>query len=375
MEERIRSLQEELNEARASKRRRVQSDSHTGPEHVQHSDASDSEIPTPRDNTSQAAFEAAACGGDRDEGSYTLNNPKGAMRFFGESSHFSIASPEGVGWLDNTKGNNMWRHASRCSLPLPSKSETLELVHEYFEAFNKTVPLFRPENFMIQVNRHYSWNPNEGSSWWAAFNIVLAFAYKQRAEGSGGSSDDWQKFLGHVRNAMNVITELFMRTCDLLAVQGLLGLALYFQGTPNPKPLFMFSAATVRLSHSIGLHKSNSFGLPESQVEERERVFWIAFILDADVSQRTGRPRSQDTRDFSTLLPCENPHDRLGIMETRGTKINFFSALARLAIIQRKAYDTVYSTDEFRKTCEELMKDFGHNETLRVITTLFYRIS
>jgi hypothetical protein len=84
MEERIRSLQEELNEARASKRRRVQSDSHTGPEHVQHSDASDSEIPTPRDNTSQAAFEAEACGGDRDEGSYTLNNPKGAMRFFGK---------------------------------------------------------------------------------------------------------------------------------------------------------------------------------------------------------------------------------------------------------------------------------------------------
>jgi hypothetical protein len=67
---------------------------------------------------------------------------------------------------------------------------------------------------------------------------------------------------------MNVVTELFMRTCVLLAVQGLLGLALYFQGTPNPQPLFMFSAVAVRLSQSIGLHKSNSFGLPESQAEE-----------------------------------------------------------------------------------------------------------
>jgi hypothetical protein len=66
MEERIRSLQDELNEARASKRHRVQSDSDTGPEHVQHSDASDSEITTPRDDTSQAAFEAEACGGDPD---------------------------------------------------------------------------------------------------------------------------------------------------------------------------------------------------------------------------------------------------------------------------------------------------------------------
>jgi hypothetical protein len=84
MEERIRSLQEELNEARASKRRRVQNDSDTGPEHVQHSDASDLEIPSPRDDTSQAPFEAEASGGDRDEGSYTLKTPKGAMRFFGK---------------------------------------------------------------------------------------------------------------------------------------------------------------------------------------------------------------------------------------------------------------------------------------------------
>ncbi|OQD82659.1 hypothetical protein PENANT_c020G01715 [Penicillium antarcticum] len=380
MEERIRSLQEELNEARASKRRRVQSDSDADPEQGQHSDESESEIPSPRDDTSQVPYEADTNGGDRDEGSYTLKTPKGAMRFFGASSHFSIASPEGAGWLENTKGNNMWRHAvqrngsrwrladwypkalqddsqSRCSLPLPSKSETLELVHEYFETFNKAVPLFRPESFMIQVNRHFSWNPNEGSSWWAALNVVLAFAYKQRAEGSGGSSDDWQKSLGCVRNAMNVVTEFFMRTCDLLAVQGLLGLALYFQGTPNPQPLFMFAASAVRLSHSIGLHKSNSLGLPEPQVEERKRVFWIAFILDADVCQRTGRPGSQDTRDFSTLLPFEDPPDGLGMMEIRGTKINFFSALARLAVIQRKACDTLYSTEGFKKTREELMKD------------------
>jgi hypothetical protein len=112
-----------------------------------------------------------------------------------------------VGWLDNTKGNNTWRHAvqrngSRWRLAdwypeqvltaTIAKSETLELVHEYFETFYKAVLLFRPESFMTQVNRHYSWNTNEGLSWWAAFNIVLAFAYKQRAEGSGGS-DDWQK--------------------------------------------------------------------------------------------------------------------------------------------------------------------------------------
>lgn len=84
MEERIRSLQKELNEARASKRRRVQSDSDADPEHVQHSDESDSEMQSPRDEPILAPYEAETNGGDRDEGSYTLKTPKGAMRFFGK---------------------------------------------------------------------------------------------------------------------------------------------------------------------------------------------------------------------------------------------------------------------------------------------------
>ncbi|KAJ5170501.1 uncharacterized protein N7500_003284 [Penicillium coprophilum] len=382
LEQRIETLQDELNEAHAAKRRRLPSNEDTGPEHVEPSGFSDPGLQYPTNDAAHAPFEAEADPdrGDGDGGSYTLKTPKGAMRFFGASSQFSIVSPEGVGWLESKTGNNLWRHTaqrnssrwrladwypralqddfqSRCSQPLPSKAVILDLVHEYFDTFNKAIPLFGPESFMKMVSRHFSWNPNESPSWWAAFNIVLAFAYMQRADSSGASSDDWQKCLGHVKNAMNVVTELFMRTCDLLAVQALLGLAIFFQGTPNPQPLFMFAAAAVRLSQSIGLHKSNSFGLPMSQVEERRRVFWIAFILDADICQRTGRPAAQDTRDYNTLLPHVNPSDSLGVVEIGNAKINFFLALARFAVIQRKVYDQLYSTDAFNKTNEQLMKD------------------
>ncbi|KAI2703525.1 transcriptional regulator family: Fungal Specific TF [Penicillium roqueforti] len=380
LEQRIQSLQDELNQAHASKRQRLLSDEETGPEHIQPSEASDSELPSPRNDNAPASFEAEADRDDGDGGSYTLKTPKGSMRFFGASSHFSIVAPEGVGWLESKTGNNVWRHVaqrnstrwrladwyprtlqddlqSRCSQPLPSKAIILDLIREYFDTFNKALPLFGPESFMPMVSRHFSWNPNESPSWWAAFNIVLAFAYMRRAESSGATSDDWQKCLGHVKNAMNVVTELFMRTCDLLAVQALLGLAIFFQGTPNPQPLFMFAAAAVRLSQSIGLHKSNSFGLPVSQIEERRRVFWIAFILDADICQRTGRPAAQDTRDYNTLPPPENPSDGLGVMEIENTRINFFSALARFALIQRKVCDELYSTEAFNKTKEQLMKD------------------
>ncbi|KAJ9488105.1 hypothetical protein VN97_g5192 [Penicillium thymicola] len=56
LEQRIQSLQDELNEAHASKRRRLPSDEDTGPEHVQPSEASDLELLSPRNGTAQTYF-------------------------------------------------------------------------------------------------------------------------------------------------------------------------------------------------------------------------------------------------------------------------------------------------------------------------------
>lgn len=210
---------------------------------------------------------------------------------------------------------------------------------------------------MKLVDRHFSWNPNNSPSWWGALNIVLAFAYRNRAEKPDNSGDEWQKCIGHIKNAMSVTTELFMRTCDLLAVQTMIGLALFFQGTPNPQPLFMFTAAAIRFSQSIGLHNSSSFGLSESQVEERQRVFWIAFMLDADICTRTGRPAAQDIRDFDTPLPSHYPQDGLGVIESQGVRVNFFSILAEFALIQRRVYDRLYIKEALEKPISERADD------------------
>lgn len=54
-------------------------------------------------------------------------------------------------------------------------------------------------------------------------------------------------------------------------------------GTPNPQPTYYFVAAAIRLSHSIGLHKRGSgFNLNAAEIEQRKRVFWIAYMLDKE---------------------------------------------------------------------------------------------
>ena len=54
-------------------------------------------------------------------------------------------------------------------------------------------------------------------------------------------------------------------------------------GTPNPQPSFFLVAAAIRLANSIGLHKRGSgFNLNSVEIEQRKRVFWIAYILDKE---------------------------------------------------------------------------------------------
>jgi hypothetical protein len=59
---------------------------------------------------------------------------------------------------------------------------------------------------------------------------------------------------------------------------------MFLMGTPNPQPSFFLVAAAIRLSHSLGLHKKAQMftGLEHSEMEQRKRVFWIAYMLDKE---------------------------------------------------------------------------------------------
>jgi hypothetical protein len=59
---------------------------------------------------------------------------------------------------------------------------------------------------------------------------------------------------------------------------------MFLMGTPNPQPSFFLVAAAIRLSHSLGLHKKGSIftGLENAEIEQRKRVYWIAYMLDKE---------------------------------------------------------------------------------------------
>ncbi|KAI9679816.1 MAG: hypothetical protein M1817_004830 [Caeruleum heppii] len=315
-----------------------------------------------------------------------VTNSSGETRYFGSSSGFSIFSPKGIQWVNDKTGDssfqsmvataaeddNKWIHwkpeifsdifIRRVFKPLPPKHEALSLLKDYFDNFNCMFPLFHEPTFMHLVEMHYSNDPYEGSGWWASLNTALAIAHRLRVMSNVVPHEEDQKAWGYLKNALGVLTELTMRNTDLLSVQALLGMSLFLQGTPNPQPSFFLVAAAIRLSHSIGLHKRGSgFNLRPAEIEQRKRVFWIAYMVDKDICLRSGRPPAQDDDDMNVELPSEDPADDIGNIPLAegGGKINLFRLMCSFAIIESKVYKQLYSTKASRQSDGALLNTIG----------------
>lgn len=304
----------------------------------------------------------------------------------GSSSGFSIFSPKGIQWVNEKTGDksfqqmishvsmddhkwNNWKPEVFADLfqrpvflPLPPKHEAMSLLKDYFDNFNCMFPLFHRPTFMHLVERQYSKDPYQGSGWWASLNVALAIAHRLRVMSNLVSHEEDEKAWGYMKNAMAVFSELTMRNTDLLSVQALLGMALYMQGTPNPQPSSLLVGTAIRLSHNIGLHKRGTgFNLNPIEIEQRTRVFWIAYMLDKDLCIRSGRPFAQDDDDMNVDLPDTDPEDNIGnipLADGKG-KMNLFRVMCELALIESKVYKKLYATKATKQTDGELLQTIG----------------
>ncbi|KAL9102501.1 MAG: hypothetical protein Q9163_002366 [Psora crenata] len=315
-----------------------------------------------------------------------LTNNCGDAKYIGSSSGFSIFSPKGIQWINEKTGDTSFQEmitkppdqdvkfaywkpevfndlfAQRTFQPLPHRDEALSLLRDFFENFNCMFPLFHEPTFMHLVHRNYSSDPYKGSGWWASFNVALAIAHRLRVMSHLVPQEEDKKGWGFLKNAMGVFTELTLRNTDLLSVQALLGMALFLLGTPNPQPSYFLVAAAIRLATSIGLHRRGmAFNLNPVEIEQRKRVFWIAYILDKDICLRSGRPPAQDDDDMNVDLPTEDPSDNIGnipLADGKG-KANLFRFMVTFAIIEGKVYKQLYSTKASRQSDGALLNTIG----------------
>ncbi len=127
-------------------------------------------------------------------------------------------------------------------------------------------------------------------------------------------------------------------------------------------PSLILIAATMRLAHKLGLHsRAASAHLDPVERRQRDRVFWLAYILDKDLSLRAQQPSVQLDDDIDLALPCSSPTENeedgstAGIVVTADGKaqMNFFLVRVQLASIEGGVYDCLYSTRAVNRSPEE----------------------
>ncbi|KAH7126542.1 fungal-specific transcription factor domain-containing protein [Dactylonectria estremocensis] len=248
------------------------------------------------------------------------------------------------GYIIDPPDVSLWPHPAPelrpVSLParqqLPIKAVALELIKETFSNYNRFLPLFNEEDFLREFQLKYSTSNPGDAGWWACLNVVLSIAHRLRALRTLDPTHENILACGYIQNALGVISELNVSNRSLSAVQALVGMACILQGTPNPEPASMLVAAALRLAQAMNLHRECSDpALTKSQAEIRRRVFWKVYVLDKDISLRTGRPFSQDDDDMDVRLPSNT--------SLEPCNVDLFNYRIGLAVIQGQVYKQLYS--------------------------------
>lgn len=228
-------------------------------------------------------------------------------------------------------------------LALPPRQEVLLAAEKFLLTLNSVLPLFHPKSLLRCIDTWYENVDQQDCTIWAVVNVILALAHRQPVSEQSPPGKTAAYFLN---NAQSVIENVIMGKAKLLNVQILLGMAMLYQATLDVKSASMLVTIALHMAHDLGLHSRKSTGhLDRSVILERDRVFWIAYILDRDLSMRNKKAPIQPQIDIDIEWPSAEPEDGAGLVPvTNGSAtFNFLLSRVQLAKIQGEVYEMMYS--------------------------------
>ncbi|KAK5268242.1 hypothetical protein LTR99_003176 [Exophiala xenobiotica] len=244
------------------------------------------------------------------------------------------------------------------SLPgyhLPELQVVLPIVQTYFVCFNSMLPLFHEGRFMRMLMRWYSVSHERFPAPFAAINVVLALSLWQ--DSSRKSPEDDRFMRQCIQNAQSVLCSLVTREQDLMGIQAVLGLVMLFIVGPNPRPAAALIAIAFKLAHRLRLHTRSSREMfDDSAALERDRVFWIMYVLEREMSVRLKDPYLQQDDDMDVALPEFNDlNDKSSIIFAGDGRawLNFLLCRTDLARIQARICHCIYSVRAEKFTVDE----------------------
>ncbi|KAK3995258.1 fungal-specific transcription factor domain-containing protein [Cladorrhinum sp. PSN332] len=233
------------------------------------------------------------------------------------------------------------------NLGLPPLQELYPRLQDFFFNYNSILPLFDQAVILHQI----STRPTDPLVT-AAVYAILALAYQHRATAQPPLNPpfDQSTCLVNAQSLLSSVTDTASQSHDedLLTLQTTLSLIILHQGTRHshltPQTISNLLGAAVKLVHKLSLHQSRATSLfPLSTALQRTRAFWVTYILDRDISLRGHVPYLLQDHDHDISLPSPSPTIILTKSGFGSSSIDIFLCKIRLAQIQGRIYQSLYS--------------------------------
>ncbi|KAG8360163.1 hypothetical protein FVEN_g1988 [Fusarium venenatum] len=227
--------------------------------------------------------------------------------------------------------------------PLPPSREVKAYVENYFSIFNKGIPLFVPKvDFNSIVGEWYAVPEQRNHDNWARINVVIALAIRYTSDRIDDHRNETESLC--IANVQSAVSKFASQQPSILTLQITLGLALVFVAGQDPRSASNLIAIAVKMIHRLKIHLPPTRNVPIIQHDDSERLFWIAYIIDRDLSLLTSEPYLLQDHEVGLdlkTMPCSLYAGNVFTDFRREKEI--LRPRAELARIQGKLYDLVHS--------------------------------
>lgn len=201
------------------------------------------------------------------------------------------------------EASSVLRHASVVfgsreeeAFPLPPEDLVYDCVDVYSYGFNCGIPLFHPTHLRFLLDGWFLHKESPDEATWAVINVMIALSHRHSHPRTTIGDDSLASTA--IDRAQSAMTSLVYRDKDAKGLQVLLGLTMLFLSSAHPHPACIFIASAVKLVHRLGLHTQKTYGrLERDEADQRQRLFWITYILDREISMLTMEPYLIQDRD------------------------------------------------------------------------------
>lgn len=241
---------------------------------------------------------------------------------------------------------------SICSLPSPEAGYFL--LQEYLVDFNMAVPLFNAKTIFELFQDCYNHRADGKILSWAAMKLVLAIAHRLRAMSPLGVAQDREITQIYLDETLARMPAIVKERPSLLLCQCYLALVFVFSTSFDSHPAAMFASTAVRIAQDLQKDIQNQTLWERIQ---RQRVLWIAYSQDADLSLKAGRIPTLNSIHLEVDLPLDDFSE--GVGEVRATsgefRINVFRLLAEISLIETELARTTQASDLLSSTEHEYL--------------------